>query len=75
MALYGAFDQTKHLEELDTPLVAQDGVLTPATRKARVLANLGITAEGWDPDLDDTQSRDTQHLSQPHPADGCLYGS
>ena len=35
MALYGAFDQTKHLEELDTPLVAQDGVLTPATRKAR----------------------------------------
>ena len=56
MALYGAFDQTKHLEELDTPLVAQDGVLTPATRKARVLANLGITAEGWDPDLDDTQT-------------------
>ncbi len=44
MALYGAFDQTLHLDELDTPLVAQDGVLTPAVRRARVLANLGVTS-------------------------------
>lgn len=44
MSLFGAFDQTKHLDELDDPLVTQEGVLTPATRRARVLANLGVTA-------------------------------
>ena len=44
MALYGGFDVTKHLDELDSPLVSQEGVLTPATRRARCLANLGLTA-------------------------------
>ena len=43
MSLYGAFDQTKHMSELATPLVTQGGVLTPAQRRALVLANLGLT--------------------------------
>ncbi len=40
MALYGAFDATLHLDELDTPLVHQEGVLTAAQRRSRVMANL-----------------------------------
>lgn len=46
MSLYGAFDKTKHLDELDDPLFTQEGVLTPAARRLRVLANLGISATG-----------------------------
>lgn len=45
MSLYGAFDKTKHLSELTEPLETQgSGVLTPAQRKALVLANLGLGA-------------------------------
>lgn len=40
MSLYGAFDQTKHFSELDDPLVTQEGVLTPAQRRARAIENL-----------------------------------
>jgi len=47
MSLYGAFDQTKHLDELDDALVTQEGVLSAATRRLRVLRNIsgeaGIT--------------------------------
>lgn len=44
MSLYGAFDQTKHLDELDSPLVTNEGVLAPATRKARMRANLDVAS-------------------------------
>lgn len=44
MSLYGAFDATKHLDELDDPIETQEGVLSSSTRKARVLANLGLDA-------------------------------
>lgn len=44
MSLHNSFDRTKHLDELDEPLDTQEGVLTPAQRRARVVANLGITA-------------------------------
>ena len=44
MALYGGFDVTKHFDELDDPLDTQEGILSSATRKARALANLGLTA-------------------------------
>ena len=44
MSLYGAFDTTKHLEELATPLSTSQGVLSAATRRARVLLNLSGTA-------------------------------
>lgn len=44
MSLYGAFDVTKHLSELGDPLDTQEGVLSPSTRKQRILTNLGITA-------------------------------
>lgn len=40
MSLYGAFDQTKHLEELGDPLDTQEGVLTAATRRVTALQNL-----------------------------------
>jgi hypothetical protein len=40
MALFNAFDRNKHLDELDSPLVTNEGVLTPAQRRARMLANL-----------------------------------
>ncbi len=40
MSLYGAFDKTKHLEELADPLDTQEGVLSPATRRARMILNL-----------------------------------
>jgi hypothetical protein len=45
MSLYGAFDQTLHLDELDTPLVTNEGVLTPAQRRARVIANLFVSGD------------------------------
>lgn len=41
MSLYGAFDQTRHLNELFEPLSTQgEGVLSPAQRRARVQASL-----------------------------------
>jgi hypothetical protein len=41
MSLYGAFDQTKHFEELSVPLASQgEGVLSPAVRRALALENL-----------------------------------
>jgi len=44
MSLYGAFDKTKHLDELDSPLVTAEGVLTPTARRARMLGNLSGAA-------------------------------
>jgi hypothetical protein len=44
MSLYGAFDKTKHLGELDDPLFSNEGVKSPSVRKAEVLTNLGLTA-------------------------------
>lgn len=44
MALFGAFDRNKHLEELATPLDTGQGVLTPAQRRQAILTNLSITA-------------------------------
>lgn len=44
MSLYGAFDKTKHMDELDEPLVTNSGVLAPATRRARVRANLEVSS-------------------------------
>ena len=38
------FSRHKHLDELDDPLQTGEGWLTPAQRRARVVANLGITA-------------------------------
>lgn len=40
MSLYNSFDRNKHLDELDSPLDTAEGVLTPATRRGRVLSNL-----------------------------------
>jgi len=40
MSLYGAFDKTKHLSELDDPLNTAEGVKTPQQRKQLVLDNL-----------------------------------
>jgi hypothetical protein len=40
MALYGALAKENHLSEFGEPLDTQEGVLTPATRRARVAANL-----------------------------------
>lgn len=45
MSLYGAFDSTKHFDELDTPLATAEGVLTPAQRRARVIANLFVDGD------------------------------
>lgn len=53
MSLYGAFDQTKHFEELTDPLVSQEGVLTPATRQQAALDNLFGSAA---PDIDSVGS-------------------
>lgn len=44
MSLYGAIDKTKHFSEFADPLPTQEGVLSGATRKARCLSNLGLTA-------------------------------
>lgn len=40
MSLFGAFDSTKHLEELGTPLPTAGGMLTPTQRRALALLNL-----------------------------------
>jgi hypothetical protein len=47
MSLYGAFDKTKHLEELNDPLFTNEGVKSPSTRKTEARAALGVqsTAE------------------------------
>jgi hypothetical protein len=37
-------DRYKHFDEFDDPLETNEGTLTPAQRKARALANLGLTA-------------------------------
>lgn len=44
MSAIGSFDRTKHLDELDSPLATAEGVLTPATRRGRVLGNLADAA-------------------------------
>lgn len=54
MSLYGAFDRTKHFDELDDPLVTNEGVLTPAQRRARVVANLFVDGDTVDFDADMT---------------------
>lgn len=48
MAVIGSFDKTKHLSELNDPLIGgATGTLTPVQRRAAVAANLGIaTADG-----------------------------
>lgn len=40
MSLYSAFDRFKHFEELEDPLVTQEGVLTPTVRRNRAVRNL-----------------------------------
>jgi len=40
MALYGGLDQTKHLDEFNTPLPTAQGVLSAAARRALAIANL-----------------------------------
>lgn len=48
MAVHGALDRTKHLDEFKEPLDTQEGVLTPAARRGRALSNLAnatMTAE------------------------------
>lgn len=44
MSLFNSLDRNQHFAEFGDPLVTNEGVLTPATRKARALANLGLTA-------------------------------
>lgn len=46
MSLYGALDKTKHLSELAEPLNSGEGTLSPAVRKSRARANLGLGALG-----------------------------
>lgn len=66
MSLYGAFDSTKHFEELDDPIVTQEGVLSSATRKARAVANLmSGAAPTLTGDLDFVRSDSTTGTSRP----------
>lgn len=44
MSTINSFDKNKHLEELATPLSTAEGVLTAATRRARVLTNIAGAA-------------------------------
>lgn len=44
MSLYNSLDRTKHFAEFGEPLDSQEGMLSPTARKARALANLGLTA-------------------------------
>lgn len=47
MSVVGTFDRTRHLDELAEPLETQgSGVLSPAQRRALVLANLGFSSDG-----------------------------
>ena len=63
MALYGGFDVTKHFDELDDPLVTQEGVLTPATRRARCLVNMGVDATAAELDILDGATLSTAELN------------
>lgn len=45
MSLINSFDRTKHLSELDNPLVTNEGVKTPAQRRALALANLFVSGD------------------------------
>lgn len=42
MSLYGAFDKTKHFDELNEPLFSNEGVKSPSQRKAEARENLDI---------------------------------
>lgn len=42
MSTINTFDRTKHLDELDSPLWTNEGVLTPAVRRSRMRANLDV---------------------------------
>lgn len=44
MAIIGALDKTKHFDEFNDPLFSNEGVKSPATRKAEALANLGAAS-------------------------------
>lgn len=45
MAIFNSLDTAEPLSELDRPLIgAAEGTISAATRKARALANLGVTA-------------------------------
>lgn len=44
MSIIGSFDRTQHLNELNFNLQTPSGNLTPAQRRARTIANLGMTA-------------------------------
>jgi len=44
MSLYGAFDSTKHFDELDEPLDTGEGVLSPTTRRNRAVSNMAGVA-------------------------------
>lgn len=46
MALFGAFDKTKHLSELGEPLVSQEGVITPSERKGRMRQSMNVLDQG-----------------------------
>lgn len=46
MSLYGAFDKTKHLTELNEPLVTQEGVQTPSKRKGRARQAINVRDQG-----------------------------
>lgn len=43
MSIIGSFDRAKHFSELATPLDTAEGVLSPSTRRARVIAGLGMS--------------------------------
>lgn len=42
MATVGGFSRHHHLDELQEPLVTNEGVLSPAERQARARENLGL---------------------------------
>lgn len=48
MSLYGAFDEAKHFDELNTPLATAEGVIAPSARRARAIDNLfgGVSDPG-----------------------------
>lgn len=58
MSLYGAFDTTKHFAELAEPLESAEGVLSPATRRARCRAALGLGEEELTTDVSDPAGDD-----------------
>lgn len=43
MSLFNSFDRAQHFGELNTPLSTSVGYLTAAQRKARAVANLGLS--------------------------------